>query len=130
MMSLDALQTASRDELKARWEEAMGRPPPSRIGRVTMARILISDLQWKQSGLSKAAILRKLSKIVAASESAKPVANSGARLVREWNGREHVVDVTVDGYLWNGQTWRSLSAIAKEITGTKWSGPRFFGVAA
>ncbi|MDP3459099.1 MAG: DUF2924 domain-containing protein [Hyphomonas sp.] len=50
--------------------------------------------------------------------------------MREWNGREHVVDVTVDGYVWNGRTWRSLSAIAKEITGAKWSGPRFFGVAA
>ena len=130
MMSLDVLQAANRDELKAHWEVVIGMPPPPRIGRVTMARILISDLQWKQSGQSKSTILRKLRKVVSASESAKPVTNSGARLVREWNGREHVVDVTVDGYLWNGKVWRSLSAIAREITGTKWSGPRFFGVVA
>ena len=57
-----------------------------------------------------------------------PKAPSGTRLVREWNGKEHIVDVTDDGLLWNDQTWSSLTAIATEITGTKWSGPRFFGV--
>ena len=81
-----------------------------------------------RSSCAKAAILRKLKQTVATSDSKKPMANSGARLVREWNGREHVVDVTVDGYVWKGRTWKSLSAIAKEITGAKWSGPRFFGV--
>jgi len=129
-MSLDALQTATRDELKAQWEQTIGKPPPPRIGRVTMARILICDLQWKQCGQSKTAILRKLRRVVSASEGTKPLAGSGARLIREWNGREHVVDVLANGYLWNGRRWRSLSVIAKEITGTKWSGPRFFGVAA
>ena len=52
----------------------------------------------------------------------------GGRLVREWNGVSHVVDVTVDGYLWNGARHRSLSAIARAITGAHWSGPRFFGL--
>jgi len=130
-MSMEVELTAlSRDELKARWEEIIGRPPPPRIGRATMARILTCELQWQASGQSRTALIKKLNKVLAAAENKKPVANSGARLIREWNGREHVVDVTVDGYLWNGRTWRSLSAIAKEITGTKWSGPRFFGVAA
>ena len=104
--------------------------PPSRISYSTMADILTCEAQWKVSGQSKAAVLRKLKQAVSAGDSKKPMANSGARLVREWNGREHVVDVTVDGYVWHGRTWKSLSAIAKEITGTKWSGPRFFGVAA
>ena len=129
-MSLADLQDASRDDLKTYWEQNIGLPPPPHIGRVTIARILICDLQWKQSGQSRAAIVRKLRKVVSASESNKPLAGSGARLIREWNGREHVVDVLTDGYVWNGKRWRSLSAIAKEITGTKWSGPRFFGVAA
>tara|TARA_R110000868_G_scaffold361052_1_gene623071 strand:+ start:157 stop:549 length:393 start_codon:yes stop_codon:yes gene_type:complete len=124
------LQAASRDELKHHWEDVVGMAPPSRISHSTMADILICEAQWKASGQSKAAVMRKLKHGVSAGDSNKPVANSGARLVREWNGREHVVDVTVDGYVWNGRTWRSLSAIAKEITGAKWSGPRFFGVAA
>ena len=129
MMRMDDLQNASRDELKTHWVQTNGLHPPPHIGRVTMARILICDLQWKQSGQSRAAIVRKLRKAVSASESSKPLAGSGTRLIREWNGREHVIDVLTDGYIWNGKKWRSLSAIAKEITGTKWSGPRFFGVA-
>lgn len=130
MMDASVLQTASREELRRLWSEVMGVAPPPRISHSTMADILTCEGQWKASGQSRAAILRKLKQVAATVDSVKPVTNSGARLVREWNGREHVVDVTVEGYVWNGRTWRSLSAIAKEITGAKWSGPRFFGVAA
>jgi hypothetical protein len=52
----------------------------------------------------------------------------GGRLLREWNGVTHLVEVTADGYRWNGSTHRSLSAIARGITGARWSGPRFFGL--
>jgi hypothetical protein len=52
----------------------------------------------------------------------------GARLMREWRGETHDVRVLEDGFEWRGQRWRSLSAIAREITGTQWSGPRFFGL--
>lgn len=52
----------------------------------------------------------------------------GARLIREWNGTVHEVDVVEGGYIWQGETYRSLTAIARAITGTKWSGPRFFGL--
>ncbi|MEM6422200.1 MAG: DUF2924 domain-containing protein, partial [Pseudomonadota bacterium] len=52
----------------------------------------------------------------------------GGRLVREWNGVSHVVDVTADGLIWRGERYRSLSAIALAITGARWSGPRFFGL--
>lgn len=57
---------------------------------------------------------------------ARPAA--GTRLVREWNGRTHVVEVTQDGFVMDGKNYRSLSAIAKRITGAHWSGPRFFGL--
>jgi len=57
-----------------------------------------------------------------------PILRSGTRLVREWNGRTHVVDVGEDGFVFDGKTYRSLSAIAKRITGAHWSGPRFFGL--
>jgi hypothetical protein len=55
---------------------------------------------------------------------------SGGRLLRDWNGVTHVVDVTADAYLWQGERHRSLSAIAQSITGAHWSGPRFFGLDA
>src|SRR6185503_18127545 len=53
---------------------------------------------------------------------------AGTRLVREWNGKTHHVDVVESGFVWNGGRYRSLSAIAREITGARWSGPRFFGI--
>lgn len=52
----------------------------------------------------------------------------GARLIREWNGNSHVVDVVDNGFIYAGSRYRSLSRIAREITGTNWSGPRFFGL--
>ena len=52
----------------------------------------------------------------------------GARLLREWNGRTYTVEVTEAGFHWNGKVWPSLTAIANAITGTRWSGPRFFGL--
>jgi hypothetical protein len=50
------------------------------------------------------------------------------RLVREWQGKHHAVDVVADGAVWQGRTYPSLSAVARAITGTRWSGPRFFGL--
>ncbi len=58
----------------------------------------------------------------------RPSVQSGARLLRDWNGRTHVVDVTEGGFLFDGKSYRSLSAIARQITGAQWSGPRFFGL--
>jgi len=58
----------------------------------------------------------------------RPMVRAGARLIREWNGNNHVVDVVEDGFIYHGSRYRSLSKIAREITGTNWSGPRFFGL--
>jgi hypothetical protein len=54
----------------------------------------------------------------------------GARITREWRGEAHAVEVTSRGYVWRGAPYASLSAIAREITGTRWNGPRFFGLRA
>jgi hypothetical protein len=62
------------------------------------------------------------------SRKASPKLQPGARLVREWNGVSHVVEVIENGFVWNGCRHRSLSAIARAITGARWSGPRFFGL--
>lgn len=126
---IGSVLSADRDVLVEHWEQMAGQAPPSRLSRAMMAKILVTDFQWKASGLSRPAMMRKLEKAVKVAESAKPNASAGKRLFREWNGRQHIVDITPDGYVWNDRSWRSLSAIAKEITGTRWSGPRFFGVA-
>ena len=71
----------------------------------------------------------RLERIAAGKErKASPTLQPGARLLREWNGTTHVVDVLPNGFHWNGTTHRSLSAIAREVTGAHWSGPRFFGL--
>jgi hypothetical protein len=64
----------------------------------------------------------------APAKPAGPALKPGGRLIREWNGVTHIVDVTDVGFVWRGETWRSLSSIAREITGAHWSGPRFFSL--
>jgi hypothetical protein len=92
----------------------------------------IQELRY--GGLSKV-IRRKLALVAEARDSGAETAKEGAqriragtRLVREWNGRAHTVMVEEDGFSYAGQSYRSLSAIAREITGARWSGPRFFGL--
>ena len=58
----------------------------------------------------------------------KTTLKPGARLLREWNGQTHQVDVLSDGFVYEGEKYRSLSAVARIITSTRWSGPRFFGL--
>lgn len=128
-MTVEAeLSSLSREALKERWREIVGQAPPPRLGRGTMIRILACEIQWKASAQNRAAIRRLLKRALATDSSNGSSVREGVRFVRDWNGIRHVVDVTEDGYLWNGKAWRSLSAIAREITGARWSGPRFFGV--
>lgn len=63
-----------------------------------------------------------------ASSKRRQILRPGARLLREWNGRTHVVDVIEGGFVYEAKVYRSLTAIAHQITGTHWSGPRFFGL--
>ena len=123
------LAILERDELKSLWQAEIGPMVPKNISRKMIAQIIIVERQWAANRQSSVSYRKKLKRIAEAQTSTRQLANRGSRLIREWNGRRHVVDVLPDGYLWNGKTWRSLSAIAQEITGTKWSGPRFFGVA-
>lgn len=60
--------------------------------------------------------------------AARRLPSTGMRLIREWHGRTHIVDVVDGGYVWQGHDYRSLSVIARSITGARWSGPRFFGL--
>ncbi len=124
------LRTLNRSALSARWRSVFGQDPPARLSRPLMQKAIAYEMQVKAfGGLSRRSIriLKAAAKRRDATAlSARP--GKGTRLVREWNGVLHAVDVMDDGYLWQGQRYRSLSAIAEAITGTKWSGPRFFGL--
>ncbi len=124
------LDELDRESLIARWRAAYGAPPPRKLSRALLEKALAYEIQCSAFGDLSIATKRAL-RAAAASKSGstgpRPL-NPGARLIREWNGVVHEVDVTGDRYIWQGQTYRSLTAIARAITGTKWSGPRFFGL--
>ncbi|NNF73437.1 MAG: DUF2924 domain-containing protein [Rhodobacteraceae bacterium] len=113
------------------WEEAFGSPPPPYLSVAFLRKALAYEAQSKEHGglpASTRRVLRQVAKGRAVTESTRQIARPGARLVREWNGRTYQVEVLTKGYRMDGRHWPSLSAIAKHITGTTWSGPRFFGL--
>ncbi|MDA8587225.1 DUF2924 domain-containing protein [Rhodobacteraceae bacterium] len=113
------------------WTAAFGAPPPPYLSVQFMQRASRYQVQCKAQGGLPAAT-RKALKQIACGETTEnavgPSLTTGAHLVREWNGRTYQVHVVEGGFELDGKTWRSLSAIAKHITGTAWSGPRFFGL--
>ncbi len=110
-----------------RWREVFGRPPPKYLSPQFMKRVLIWELQNRELGGLSAKTERRLHQI-ALGKTPPATLKPGSHLVREWNGRTYQVEVVDGGFVMDGKTWRSLSAIAKHITGAHWSGPRFFGV--
>ncbi|MEM7270182.1 MAG: DUF2924 domain-containing protein [Pseudomonadota bacterium] len=122
-----ALGDLSRKALVERWAEAYGAPPAADVSPALMRKALAWEVQAQAFGGHSAKTLRTL-KAVVNGKTAPKTAVAGTRIVREWNGATYEVEVLESGYRWRGETWTSLSAIAQEITGTKWSGPRFFGL--
>jgi hypothetical protein len=132
---LAALCDLTPDELRKEWRRLYRSQPP-RLSRDLLVRAIAYRMQeLHYGGLSKAT-RRKLTALVQARGSAVETATgsgakwirAGARLAREWNGRTHMVTVEEEGFSYTGRNYRSLSAIAREITGARWSGPRFFGL--
>ena len=123
------LETMDRAALIAVWSQTMKTPVPKGLSKSLMRRFLATDVQSRQFGGLPASLKKALSKPAdRASRPRRLTLEPGGRLLREWNGVTHVVEITQGGYVWQGQTHRSLSAIAREITGAHWSGPRFFGL--
>jgi len=130
---LEALPDLSHRELKERWQEQFGPACPARMSRLLLLRAVAYRMQEQALGGLDRATRRRLDR-VAADLAAGPVAAAalkvkpGTRLLREWHGVVHEVIVLEDGVQYRGKTWPSLSAVAREITGARWSGPRFFGL--
>ena len=131
--NLLALAEASRGELIDRWSAAYGRTPPKGISRRLLERAAAYEMQVKVYGGLKSRVRRQLHSCVADNQQKRsttfsPTLSPGTRLIREWNGRSHTVEVVDKGFVWNGEVHKSLSAVALAITGARWSGPRFFGL--
>lgn len=132
---LQALKQMDYAALQAEWRRMYRSPAPKRVAR----DLLILGIAWKiqeraYGGLS-AATKRRLADLAKTMDRDGDVTRNrvarlkqGAKLVREWRGKTHTVTVIDEGFEWKGRHWRSLSAIAREITGVQWSGPRFFGL--
>lgn len=131
---LARLENMSLYRLRGEWARLHRRPAPQRFGRDLLLRAIAYRLQERElGGLSKSQ-LRKLSTGPQTSSTEQRVprikteVKPGTRLVREWHGVTHTVLVLDNGVEWRGMRFRSLSVVAREITGAHWSGPRFFGL--
>jgi hypothetical protein len=124
---LAALADLSLEDLQARWSEVTGAPLPQ-VSAALLRLALAYELQSAcYGGLARHTEQRL--KALASGSGDSAVLKPGARLVREWNGVLHTVVIGEDGAIsWNGKDWNSLSQVARAITGTRWSGPAFFGL--
>jgi hypothetical protein len=136
MAELTRLGELEAEALRRLWPDWFGRPAPARMRRDLLALALAHRMQCETlGGLSKASarILEAVA-VHEIGENAKRAAlpprlhRPGTLLVREWRGVVHEVTVVADGFLWNGARHRSLSAIARAITGVRWNGLVFFGL--
>ena len=131
---LARLETLDLSAMRQEWRRLYRAEPP-RLSRNLMMRAIAYRIQEIAFGGLSKATLRRLATLAAEFESdgriappAQPRIKPGARLVREWHGRTHAVVVTEDGFEFEGKLHRSLTSIARKITGAGWSGPRFFGL--
>ena len=126
-VELATLATLSPAQLRSDWVAVTKRPLP-RLSPTMLRLALGYELQARAlGGLSRTAQQRLDQAAIAKTQtrSARP----GMRLVREWQGKVHIVTIGETGEVeWNGKVWRSLSEVARAITGTRWSGPAFFGL--
>jgi hypothetical protein len=125
------LADLSRDALVERWIALFGTEPPKRLTKDLMARGIAYEIQTRALGGLSMADKKELVALAARkSQAALPKPKAGVRLYRSWQGTTHEVLVLESGYSWRDKSYASLSEVAQAITGTRWSGPRFFGVAA
>ena len=117
----------SRTEVLDLWSKDWANDPPKHVSRRLLELSAAWHLQCDSFG-GPDRELRRLLRGNAGSSTERQSIKPGTRLVREWNGRTHHVEVLAEGFRWNDNTYRSLSSIAKAITGSHWSGPRFFGL--
>ncbi len=130
-----ALEELKMSELRAIWQEIYEAEAPPGISRDLLIRAAAFQVQEKECGGLGKGVKRKLRSLVQtikaegrASPSPSASLKPGSKLIRDWGGKTHSVIVLDNGFDFEGERYRSLSRIAREITGARWSGPRFFGL--
>ena len=121
------LERMSKGDLKDRWAQLTGRKVP-KVSENMLRLALAYEMQAKALGGLSRKTKHRLDQVPAAKTETKDT-RPGMRLAREFGGKVHVVTIGDDGAIcWNDKEWRSLSEVARAITGTRWSGPAFFGL--
>ena len=132
--ALTRLPTCNRAELTAEWLRLYRTKPPAQIGRNLLMAAVAYRLQEQILGGLQPELRRQLRAIAGQARHggepalAAPRLKPGTKLLRDWQGHTHEVLVGENGFLWQQAQYRSLSQIARAITGTRWSGPVFFGL--
>jgi len=133
-LQIAELGERSTHELRLAWRKLYRAEPPQGLSRDLLIRALVHELQEQSYGGTGRALRRRLQTLTGerekrgASFDLGAALKTGTTLVRQWRGHTHAVLVRDDGFEYEGQAYRSLSVIAKRITGAHWSGPRFFGL--
>lgn len=120
---LATLAQMGRSELQKEWERVCKQPAPSLSADLLRLGVAYRLQEKSRGGLSRASLSELNEKSVG-----RPAIKPGTRLVRSWNGRTISVEVAADGFVFEDRHYPSLSAIARGVTGSHWSGPRFFGL--
>jgi len=124
---LARLEEMASVDLRARWRTLVGGPAP-KVSPKMLRLALAWEIQARATGGLPRAVTQTLDQL-GRGQTRTQNAIAGMRLVREWDGRVHVVSVGEDQVIrWDDREWRSLSEVARAITGTRWSGPAFFGL--
>lgn len=123
------LRSLALDALRRRWRVVFGRTPPAGLSKDLLGRMMAWRLQEQAFGSLDRESLSFLEGLARHGASPRRQLKPGTVLVRDYQGQRHTVTVAADGFNWQGATYASLSAIARAITGTAWSGPRFFALA-
>lgn len=135
-ITLDSLPAMTNEELRGAWSRITGRPPPKTQSHEFLVMAVAWELQAKRFGGLKPAVRRKLEAMVAALQEGaatpqrerRPRYRPGTVVTKHWQGTSHAITVLESGYAYQGTVYKSLSEIARLITGTRWNGPRFFGL--
>lgn len=121
---LEQVKQATLTELRAEWQRRYGPAPALRS-----ADLLRRVLAWRVQVDAEGGLRPETKKLLAdRKKGGQPVLATGTRISRDWLGITHEVEVVESGFLYAGRKWKSLSHVAREITGTRWNGPRFFGL--
>jgi hypothetical protein len=126
----ERVRSLSGHALRRCWQSVFGRTVPEQLTAELLRRMIAARIQEEAFGTLDRGTLKLLDGLAwrDGSRRAKRNLKIGTVLVRDYQGRRHTVTVESQGYVWDGQPYSSLSAIARAITGTAWSGPRFFAL--